>query len=315
MRRLSNVIVLFLALALVILVLCFVTSSSNDKLDIKWSSEGEWIVFSCGDFPLSHPRSSLYIMRPDGGEIQKITPDNLIATYPVWTAKGDWIAFLSENTIFKMKPDGTDIEKILGLLPPQKIESIDWSPDGKWIAYTVSDITGGSLQQISSDGTENFSILSHGKIFNKVKWSPDGKSMAYFYVTSSTASSGVYIVNVNDKKTKEVLDYGAIMSPLDWSPDGKELILTIFENQQPHLYRLDLQSNQLVLVSVKYFASSPTWSPNSEWISFSGYRENQENWSQIYKSRVDGSEQQRLTDMTDCNATAPQWFDFRLSKS
>jgi Tol biopolymer transport system component len=288
--------------------------NSRDKVEVNWTPEGEWIAFGCGVFPNTDPKSNLYIMRPDGSELQRITTDEFVATSPSWSPDGQWIAFLSKDTIFKTKSDGAQIEKILSLSPLETGGSVVWSPNGEWVAYNVYGLQNNSIQRVRPDGTERSIIVQGSGAFAIQKWSPDSHAIAYADISSSP-SSGIYIVDRDGKHVKEVLEYRGIKDDLNWFPNGNELLLSLPNGQQKRLFRLNLNSNELTPIKADYFWDSSALSPNGEWIVYSGYDKDGGDPLQIYKARSDGNEAERLTQMNECNAFDPRWFDFNSINS
>jgi TolB protein len=78
-------------------------------------------------------------------ETRKITAltTNSHDNFPVWSPKGDLIAFTSKREdnydLYTIKPDGTGLTRIT-TDPGNDAHSV-WSPDGKWLAFS-SGITG-----------------------------------------------------------------------------------------------------------------------------------------------------------------------------
>lgn len=58
--------------------------TDDEDLDIEpdWSPDGQWIVY--GSLRPGEPHFDLYIMRPDGSEVRRITADPLKEANPVW---------------------------------------------------------------------------------------------------------------------------------------------------------------------------------------------------------------------------------------
>jgi Tol biopolymer transport system component len=78
-----------------------------------------------------------------------------------------------------------------------------------------------------------------------------------------------------------------------WSPDGD--LIAYMRDQRVNdsnwvggLYLYDVNSETRILLWDNYWASSPTWSPNGQWLAFS-------DGGQIYKMRVNGDSITQLT--------------------
>lgn len=56
--------------------------------------------------------------------------------FPLFSPKGDRIAFLRAGQLWTMKPDGKDQQV---LVAEKKVVDYEWSPDGKWLAFSRLD--------------------------------------------------------------------------------------------------------------------------------------------------------------------------------
>jgi len=122
------------------------------------------------------------------------------------------------------------------LSPPERLKSRfvgvnsypDWSPDGKYLAFTSGRGPTPSLLQARILCIHNFETGEERELFPKLKsigrlkWSPDGRSIL---ATGSDYEdqSGLYIIDVQTGNVKLVSqgEPGAIISTPAWSPDGK----------------------------------------------------------------------------------------------
>ena len=67
--------------------------SSFDESEPVWSPDGAWIAFSSdmdGDF-------DIYVVRPDGTDVSKITDNDLDDTDPDWSPDGKYLVFSGEE--------------------------------------------------------------------------------------------------------------------------------------------------------------------------------------------------------------------------
>lgn len=89
----------------------------------------------------------LWIMPTTGGKAQPITQWQLEASRPVWSPKGDLIAFQAFGSgsfhIWTVRPDGSELTQITtGLLSDNREPA--WSPDGTRIAFASDRANEGS---------------------------------------------------------------------------------------------------------------------------------------------------------------------------
>ena len=71
--------------------------------------------------------------------------------FPLFSPKGDKIAFVRAGQLWTMKPDGKEQTV---LVADKKVTDYEWSPDGKWIAFSRLDGNFASeLYLVPSDGS------------------------------------------------------------------------------------------------------------------------------------------------------------------
>jgi dipeptidyl aminopeptidase/acylaminoacyl peptidase len=103
------------------------------------------------------------------------------------------------------------------------------SPDGKWVAYTVSTpdmdanrgvsniwvvpTTGGASMQLTQSGHDSSPV-----------WSPDGKTIAF--LSSRSGDSQVYLLSMDGGEAKPLTHLSTGADIVKWSPDGKTIGFT-----------------------------------------------------------------------------------------
>ncbi|MCU0643112.1 MAG: hypothetical protein MUC94_02530 [bacterium] len=102
-----------------------------------------------------------------------------------WSPTVNRILWLSwnkpgEHLLFSSLPDGKDRKLLVKLVGEQIFSFPAWSPDGKWIAYSIYIQDGhknNGLWKIKSDGSENQQIFPANQI-TLFQWQPDGSHLA-----------------------------------------------------------------------------------------------------------------------------------------
>jgi Tol biopolymer transport system component len=165
----------------------------------EWSPDGEKIAFvrtarvvpdksaPSSAVPATGP-SSLFMMKPDGTGLRKLSKEMSYAQSPLWSPlwspDGKQIAFSgagdSGEKKYVVNADGTELRELL-LNVQAHISSYSWSPDGKKIAFAAVHYRGElDIYVIDADGTGQTNLTSTKTIIeDEPSWSPDGKQIAF----------------------------------------------------------------------------------------------------------------------------------------
>ena len=132
-----------------------------------------------------------------------------------------------------------DLAKLKYVSDPER------SPDGKWVAYTVSNVDSekdkrdSDIWMVSWDGSEQVRLTSSKESESQPEWSPDGKYLAFL---TSRAIGGsdeddekkdkkkgaqVWLLNRAGGEAEKLTDIEGNIDDYAWSPDGKRLVLVV----------------------------------------------------------------------------------------
>ena len=109
---------------------------------------------------------------------------------------------------------------ITDLLKVRRVGDPQLSPDGRTIAYTVTDMDLAAnrgipqIYLVSTAGGEP-KLLPSGLRTSSPRWSPDGKRIAY------TSGGQIWTIDVASGETKKITNLSMGASDPVWSPDGK----------------------------------------------------------------------------------------------
>jgi Tol biopolymer transport system component len=112
-----------------------------------WSPDGRSIAFvaSKTSYPQNVTVGSVYVMRPDGSHVRRLTR-RAIGSPPRWSPEGKLIAFAclqgkpayeERSRICVVRGDGSGFATLPGpaTSPDQGSPTPSWSPEGGWVAY------------------------------------------------------------------------------------------------------------------------------------------------------------------------------------
>jgi Tol biopolymer transport system component len=115
--------------------------------DAQWSPNGRRLAVNVLNVGDTQPESAsaIYVFRPDGTRLRRITPLSLNAGNPDWSPSGKRIVFNSSYEgqgaadIYTVRPDGSHLRQVHA--PPADHFAFEpvFSPSGKRIAFTQTD--------------------------------------------------------------------------------------------------------------------------------------------------------------------------------
>ena len=156
-----------------------------------WAPDGQWIMFdSSRDGPNAEARN-LFLVRPDGTNIRRVTQLPHYNGQPSWAPDGKRVLFLvgrpeAAGNIFVMSADGSEQRQLTHWTDPKGGAVYGrWSPDSTRIAFRGSEPDAttrtspkASLFVISADGGEA-RRLDVGIDDGMPDWSPNGQWIAF----------------------------------------------------------------------------------------------------------------------------------------
>lgn len=192
------------------------TFGEKSSRDPQWSPDGRWIAFTSN----RAEKASLYRMRSDGGEAEKLTDTKADVGGFAWSPDGRWIAFVmpeAKDEAEEKRDKGRDDwrwvnedhkRNRLYLLPVEK--DLAGKRDPRPLTPTTLHIAG------------------------PFDWSPDGKEIAFSHQKTPSAddwpTADVSIVHVTTGEIRPLAATPAAeMHPL-YSPDGKWIALSISDD-------------------------------------------------------------------------------------
>ncbi|MFM7786489.1 MAG: S9 family peptidase, partial [Gammaproteobacteria bacterium] len=117
----------------------------------------------------------------------------------------------------------------------RSVEDPQCSPDGKWIAYTVSasdvatDSRRSSLWMVSFDGTEDLQLTLGKDADSTPRFSPDGRSIAFLSARPADGPTQVWVLDRRGGEARALTHVAGHIEDFAWSPDGKRLALVMRE--------------------------------------------------------------------------------------
>ena len=120
-----------------------------------------------------------------------------------------------------------DIYNIRDVRDPQR------SPDGKWVAYTVTtalketDKNNTDVWMVSWDGTQQIQVTSTPEGEASPRWSPDNKYLSFISSRQGAKGGQLWLLNRAGGEAVKITDIKGGVSDHAWSPDSKRLVLVV----------------------------------------------------------------------------------------
>ncbi len=133
------------------------------------------------------------------------------------------------DAVSQVKENPLSIDDIINL---KGVSNPTISPDGQWIAFTVStsdlkkDKSETRIWMIPSSGGEAIPMTAKGYSANQPKWSPDNKYLS-FLAAKPDGKTQVWTLNRLGGEAQQLTRIVQGVSGHEWSPDGKRLLLEI----------------------------------------------------------------------------------------
>lgn len=237
----------------------------------------------------SDATADLYLMRPDGSGVRRITRDGDFYL-PRWSPDGTRIVF--RRVVQGLTPTAevgivsTDGSALSMLTSGEQINLFDraavWSLDGQSIVFgSVVPGEGLWLFRMAPSGGQRERLLPSVEAFQReVALAPDGQRLAYIETGNDALSTGLFMVDLARPEERVNISEGVYRPQQpSWSPDGRRVAFAGFVTGPDGLPVFDLELNIFPTLDIFVFDTvegtvtlvvdapsddhEPTWSPDS----------------------------------------------------
>ena len=246
----------------------------------------------------------VYVARPDGSEIRRLTTHPAVdAGMLAWAPNGEAIAFGSDRRgngdVFKMASDGGHQSALTSNAAGDGGAS--WSPDGERIAFWSDRDGDNDIYVMSRDGGHVEALTSSPMDDILPAWSPDGR-MVSFVSGRAGGSHELWVMKADGSERRRLTRTSTDEWWPTWSPDGTR-IAYVFDHRLMGgggIKIFDLTANRASRLEVNVEGpGSPAWSAGGRiaLVDFDG---------DIWTVMPDGSRLSRITD-TAAREFGPAW--------
>jgi len=203
--------------------------SADDVFDLEYandpriSPDGTRIVYErmSNDIMTDNTRANLWLVDVDGGAERPLVSGTASATSPRWSPDGARIAYLQATAtgtgIYVRWLDSNLTGLVATLIRPPA--DLAWSPDGNWLAFTMSVPAKSRPIVEPRPKPEGAEWSEPVKVIDSVQYRWDGRGFL------EPAHTHIFIVPA-DGGTPRQLTSGEFNhgGPLSWTPDGRNIV-------------------------------------------------------------------------------------------
>jgi TolB protein len=213
------------------------------------------------------------------------------------------------SDIYLIHADGTSQIRLTSTLDTNAWGGA-WSPDGRQIVFTQSEVKEGqgraaesALYLMAADGSGIKQLTEMPGHEYLPAWSPEGTRIAF--VSSHQQVQQIYAINVDGSHLQQLTDATSPTFGPAWSPDGKKIGYALSTHTSSELYIMNSDgSHPTQLTSNGAYNGGAVWSPDGQQIAF--HSSDSENNADIYLINSDGSGEKRLTE-SPADDYSPTW--------
>ncbi len=211
----------------------------------RLSPDGRHIAASIND--VKSGQSNLWIIDAASGFRTRFTFVTAWDDNPVWSPKGDRVVFYSDRAgredLYQKSLGGTENEeRILSI--DSRVNSQDWTSDGRWIAYSAVPHGQGKTDLFAFDpsgGGQPVPIAVTAFDEHSAQFSPDGRWVLYH--SDETGQQEAYVTPFPGTGRKwQVSTSGGFVAR--WGRDGKEIF---YAGPERMLFAVDVAAQESML--------------------------------------------------------------------
>jgi Tol biopolymer transport system component/DNA-binding winged helix-turn-helix (wHTH) protein len=237
----------------------------------NWTPDGRYFVFQStrgGRTEIWGIPERQGFLRFSGRPVQ-LTFGQMNSLSPVVSSNGKKLYVMGQQLRGELVRYDPQPNQFVPYLSGISAEFIDFSQDGKWVAYVA--FPEHTLWRSKVDGSERLQLTLPPMQATVPRWSPDGRRIAFFDAAPGKPWR-IYLVPSDGGTPQQVLDEQHNEMDPNWSPDGNSLLFSyfpIFETEAPEslgVYIVDLKTRITTTLPGSKGFWAPRWSKDGRYV-------------------------------------------------
>ena len=185
------------------------------------------------DDPNQVVRWEIYSMNSDGSVV-RLTNNNFVDWYPVWSPDGQRIAFASDRDgnleIYVMGQDGSNVVRLTNTATNVADQFPSWSPDGTKIAFVSNRDGDSEIFVMNSDGSNITQLTTNAFGDAHPQFSPDGSKIVFSTNRDAPSTQPpygkweIYEMNADGTGVRRVTNDGAVAELPSYYNNGTKIL-------------------------------------------------------------------------------------------
>ena len=236
----------------------------------RWSSDGRWYVFQSARDGRTKiwalPEPSDLIDRKPREPIQ-LTAGPINSLAPEMSPDGSKLYMISQQLRGELNRYDARLKQFVPYLNGASAEFLDFSRDGKWMAYV--SFPDHLLWRCNVQGDHCLQLTGPAMQPTAPRWSPDSSRIAFFDASAGKPFK-LFLVPANAGSPLALVDEPWNEIDPNWSPDGHTIVFSHFPgfDRQADLgiYSFDLLTHGLAKLPGSDGLWMPRWAPDGSFI-------------------------------------------------
>ena len=236
----------------------------------NWTPDGKYFLFQS----TRAGKTGIYAIAERGGLFRKVRRDPVLLTAgplnyysPLPSLDGRKIYVVGSQPRGELQRYDSRAGLLVPLLPGLSAEGLDFSRDGKWVAYVT--FPEGTLWRSKVDGSERMQLTSPPLSVFLPRWSPDGKRIA-FSASVPGKLHRLYWVSAEGGAPEALTSGEHDEGDVGWSADGNQLVFGSMGGVDFTTFGIrlfDVKTHQVSSIANSAGLYSSRWSPDGKYIA------------------------------------------------